>query len=57
MSRGHFLRPRRPYPSHPVPEAIGPLAHLFLPVFAVPAASAGSPVVAAGHPEEAILRP
>ncbi|MFM9539809.1 YczE/YyaS/YitT family protein [Streptomyces turgidiscabies] len=37
--------------------AIGPLAQLFLRVFAVPAASAGSPVVAAGQPEEAILRP
>ncbi|WTZ39184.1 hypothetical protein OG241_10355 [Streptomyces sp. NBC_01390] len=37
--------------------AIGPLAQLFLRVFAVPTASAGSPVVAAGQPEEAILRP
>jgi uncharacterized membrane protein YczE len=37
--------------------AIGPLAQLFLRVFAVPAAPAGSPVVAAGQPEEAILRP
>ena len=37
--------------------AIGPLAQLFLRVFAVPAASGGSSVVAAGQPEEAILRP
>jgi len=37
--------------------AIGPLAQLFLRVFAVPAASGGSTVVAAGQPEEAILRP
>ncbi|WP_443060351.1 membrane protein YczE [Streptomyces sp. NBC_00459] len=37
--------------------AIGPLAQLFLRVFAVPAASDGSTVVAAGQPEEAILRP
>ncbi|WP_105974141.1 membrane protein YczE [Streptomyces geranii] len=37
--------------------AIGPLAQLFLRVFAVPAASDGSAVVAAGQPEEAILRP
>ncbi|MET9484062.1 hypothetical protein [Streptomyces sp. NPDC006638] len=37
--------------------AIGPLAQLFLRVFAVPAAPASSPVVAAGSPEQAILRP
>ncbi|MFI1355789.1 YitT family protein [Streptomyces sp. NPDC020898] len=37
--------------------AIGPLAQLFLRVFAVPAASDGSAVVAAGQPEGAILRP
>ncbi|MDX3455271.1 hypothetical protein PV396_25585 [Streptomyces sp. ME02-8801-2C] len=37
--------------------AIGPLAQLFLRVFAVPAASDGSPVVAAGQPAGAILRP
>jgi uncharacterized membrane protein YczE len=37
--------------------AIGPLAQLFLRVFAVPAASDGSTVVAAGQPAEAILRP
>lgn len=37
--------------------AIGPLAQLFLRVFAVPAASDGSKAVAAGKPEEAILRP
>lgn len=37
--------------------AIGPLAQLFLRVFAVPAASDGSSAVAAGQPEEAILRP
>ncbi|NEA62936.1 hypothetical protein [Streptomyces sp. SID12488] len=37
--------------------AIGPLAQLFLRVFAVPAASDGSTAVAAGQPEEAILRP
>ena len=37
--------------------AIGPLAQLFLRVFAVPAAPGGSTVVAAGQPEEAILRP
>ncbi|GGM13377.1 membrane protein [Streptomyces fumigatiscleroticus] len=35
---------------------IGPLAQLFLRVFAVPAASAGSPVVAAGPSRRAILR-
>ncbi|MGY1502311.1 membrane protein YczE [Streptomyces sp. QTS52] len=37
--------------------AIGPLAQLFLRVFAVPAAPHGSTAVAAGQPEEAILRP
>ncbi|GAA3862757.1 membrane protein [Streptomyces lacrimifluminis] len=37
--------------------AIGPLAQLFLRVFAVPAASGGSSAVAAGQPGEAILRP
>ncbi|MGW3650575.1 membrane protein YczE [Streptomyces sp. NPDC000878] len=37
--------------------AIGPLAQLFLRVFAVLAAPGGSTVVAAGQPEEAILRP
>ncbi|MFF9407912.1 YitT family protein [Streptomyces anandii] len=37
--------------------AIGPLAQLFLRVFDVPAAAAGSAVVAAGTPEGAILRP
>ncbi|MDQ0938259.1 membrane protein YczE [Streptomyces turgidiscabies] len=37
--------------------AIGPLAQVFLRVFAVPAASGGSTDVAAGQPEEAILRP
>ncbi|MBD0837746.1 hypothetical protein [Streptomyces sp. TRM68416] len=36
--------------------AIGPLAQLFLRVFAVPAASDGSTVVAAGQPRRAILR-
>ncbi len=35
--------------------AIGPLAQLFLRVFAVPTAPAGSAVVAAGQPERAIL--
>lgn len=35
--------------------AIGPLAQLFLRVFAVPSASGGSTVVAAGSPERAIL--
>jgi uncharacterized membrane protein YczE len=35
--------------------AIGPLAQLFLRVFAVPSASGGSTVVAAGQPERAIL--
>ncbi|MFE2511024.1 membrane protein YczE [Streptomyces naganishii] len=37
--------------------AIGPLAQLFLRVFDVPAAAAGSAVVAAGTPERVILRP
>ncbi|MEV5355922.1 hypothetical protein [Streptomyces sp. NPDC052693] len=37
--------------------AIGPLAQLFLRMFAVPAAPAGGTVVAAGQPEGAILRP
>ncbi|MFC9931133.1 YitT family protein [Streptomyces sp. NPDC127190] len=37
--------------------SIGPLAQLFLRVFAVPAAPGGSTVVAAGTPEGAILRP
>jgi uncharacterized membrane protein YczE len=37
--------------------AIGPLAQLFLRVFAAPAASDGSTAVATGQPEEAILRP
>ncbi|MGW2825359.1 membrane protein YczE [Streptomyces sp. NPDC001443] len=37
--------------------AIGPLAQLFLRLFAAPAASGGSPVVAAGTPRRAILRP
>ncbi|MFF8676094.1 YitT family protein [Streptomyces sp. NPDC015242] len=37
--------------------SIGPLAQLFLRVFAVPAASPGSTVVATGQPEGAILRP
>ncbi|MFD9395422.1 YitT family protein [Streptomyces sp. NPDC060000] len=37
--------------------AIGPLAQLFLRVFAVPAASGGSAVVATGTPQGAILRP
>ncbi|MFF1277442.1 YitT family protein [Streptomyces marokkonensis] len=36
---------------------IGPLAQLFLRVFAVPAAPGGSPVVATGTPRRAILRP
>ncbi|MFJ2177504.1 YitT family protein [Streptomyces sp. NPDC087851] len=36
--------------------AIGPLAQLFLRVFAIPAADNGSTVVAAGSPEGAILR-
>ncbi|MFD7704595.1 YitT family protein [Streptomyces caelestis] len=36
---------------------IGPLAQLFLRVFAVPPASEGSTVVAAGRPRRAILRP
>ncbi|MFF8946583.1 YitT family protein [Streptomyces sp. NPDC014864] len=37
--------------------AIGPLAQFFLRVFAAPAASPGSTVVATGTPERAILRP
>ncbi|MFJ4921791.1 YitT family protein [Streptomyces sp. NPDC088725] len=37
--------------------AIGPLAQLFLRVFAIPAARSGSAAVAAGSPEQAILRP
>ncbi|MFF8969506.1 YitT family protein [Streptomyces sp. NPDC014995] len=37
--------------------AIGPLAQLFLRVFAVPPASGGSTVVATGPPRGAILRP
>ncbi|MFJ6570184.1 YitT family protein [Streptomyces sp. NPDC091292] len=37
--------------------SIGPLAQLFLRVFAVPKASAGSTPVAGGSPEGAILRP
>ncbi|MFI9820089.1 YitT family protein [Streptomyces sp. NPDC052013] len=37
--------------------AIGPLAQLFLRVFAVPSASDVSTVVAAGQPRRAILRP
>ncbi|MPY36543.1 hypothetical protein FNH09_36550 [Streptomyces adustus] len=37
--------------------SIGPLAQLFLRVFAAPAASGSSPVVAAGTPRGAILRP
>jgi uncharacterized membrane protein YczE len=37
--------------------SIGPLAQLFLRVFAVPAASGGSTVVATGTPRGAILRP
>lgn len=36
--------------------SIGPLAQIFLRVFAVPPASGGSPVVAAGSPGRAILR-
>ncbi|MFJ2216397.1 YitT family protein [Streptomyces sp. NPDC101062] len=36
--------------------AIGPLAQLFLRVFAIPAADNGSTMVAAGSPEGAILR-
>lgn len=36
---------------------IGPLAQLFLRVFAVPSASDGSQVVATGQPRRAILRP
>ncbi|MGW1782058.1 membrane protein YczE [Streptomyces sp. NPDC002143] len=37
--------------------AIGPLAQVFLRVFAVPTASGGSTVVATGTPQGAILRP
>ncbi|MER6030258.1 hypothetical protein [Streptomyces sp. NPDC001851] len=37
--------------------SIGPLAQLFLRVFAVPAASGGSTVVATATPEQVILRP
>jgi hypothetical protein len=37
--------------------SIGPLAQLFLRVFAVPPASGGSTVVATGSPRGAILRP
>ncbi|MEV5957640.1 hypothetical protein AB0M11_28380 [Streptomyces sp. NPDC051987] len=37
--------------------SIGPLAQLFLKVFAVPTASGRSTVVATGSPERAILRP
>ncbi|MGW3953803.1 membrane protein YczE [Streptomyces sp. NPDC004752] len=37
--------------------SIGPLAQFFLRVFAVPSASHGSTVVAAGPPERVILRP
>jgi uncharacterized membrane protein YczE len=37
--------------------AIGPLAQLFLRVFAVPSASGGSAVVATGQPRGVILRP
>ncbi|MGW3206972.1 membrane protein YczE [Streptomyces sp. NPDC001135] len=37
--------------------SIGPLAQLFLRVFAVPAASGGSAVVAAATPRQVILRP
>jgi uncharacterized membrane protein YczE len=37
--------------------SIGPLAQLFLRVFAVPSASGGSTVVATGPPRRAILRP
>ncbi|MFE4577482.1 YitT family protein [Streptomyces chartreusis] len=37
--------------------SIGPLAQLFLRVFAVPTASDGSTVVATGQPQGAILRP
>jgi uncharacterized membrane protein YczE len=37
--------------------SIGPLAQLFLRVFAVPSASGGSTVVATGAPERVILRP
>jgi uncharacterized membrane protein YczE len=37
--------------------AIGPLAQLFLRVFAIPAADGGSTVVAGATPKQAILRP
>jgi uncharacterized membrane protein YczE len=37
--------------------SIGPLAQLFLRVFAVPSASDGSTIVAGGQPRRAILRP
>lgn len=37
--------------------AIGPLAQLFLRVFAVPSTDGGGTVVAGGSPEQAILRP
>ncbi|WP_369198642.1 membrane protein YczE [Streptomyces djakartensis] len=37
--------------------AIGPLAQVFLRMFAVPAAPVGSPVVATGQPRRVILRP
>ena len=37
--------------------SIGPLAQLFLRMFAVPSASGGSTVVAEGQPRRAILRP
>ncbi|MFJ3305448.1 YitT family protein [Streptomyces sp. NPDC086549] len=37
--------------------SIGPLAQLFLRVFAVPSSSGGSTVVATGAPERVILRP
>jgi uncharacterized membrane protein YczE len=37
--------------------SIGPLAQFFLRLFAVPSVSDGSPVVAAGQPQRAILRP
>ena len=37
--------------------SIGPLAQLFLRVFDVPPAAAGSTVVAEGQPRGAILRP
>ncbi|KOG32329.1 membrane protein YczE [Streptomyces resistomycificus] len=37
--------------------SIGPLAQIFLRVFALPSASEGSTVVAGGQPRQAILRP